>query len=330
MKLSCPTKKLTAIIFALLLAFSLSTSIVSAQEVSIVVSPPRTNIDAEPGETIQRSIKITNNSDTEQVLNVRALIIDYIVRDNVGTPVKVSAESAGRYLASPWISLDRTVITLQPKQQEVVNAVIQIPSDALPGGHYAGIFFEPTDLAQPNLTVSQTIPQVGSLFLINIAGDINYDAAITRFETSSRLYEFGPVEFSADVENRSDTHIRPIASITIKNMLGKQVAEILPEEVNIFPFTSRTYETMWDQIWGLGRYEATLKVPFGPSGEIINSTIFFWILPYRLIAAVLVVILLLVGLFVSIRRHMHHRLDTRDDEIDTLKRRISELENKGK
>lgn len=330
MKLSCPTKKLIITLSTIALFLAVSAKPTLAQEVSIVVSPPRTDINAEPGEVIQKTIKITNNSETEQVLDIRALIIDYIVQDDIGTPVKVSAESAGRYLASPWISLDRTLLTLQPKQEEIVNAVIQIPSDALPGGHYAGIFFEPTEPGLINQTASQTIPQVGSLFLINIAGDINYAAEITRFNTSSRFYEFGPVDFEAVVENRSDTHIRPITSILIKNMIGKQVAEITPDEVNIFPFTTRTYSTIWDQIWGFGRYEATLKVPYGPSGNVATSTIFFWILPYRLIAAIIVVILLLIGLFVSIKRHMHHRLDTRDDEIDTLKRRIAELENKGK
>jgi hypothetical protein len=51
-------------------------------------------------------------------------------------------------------------------------------------------------------------------------------------------------------------------------------------------------------------------------------------MPYRLIAAIIVVLMVLLVTFISIRRHLAHRSDTRDVEIDELKRKLAEIENK--
>lgn len=298
---------------------------ISASEVSIVVSPPHTDIEGKPGETIQKIIKITNNSST--TLTLRATISDFIVQDDQGTPLKVSANASGRYLASPWFTLDQTELTLAPKEIAQVVAIIAVPSDALPGGHYAGVFFETVNAKGDPTTVSYTSAQVGSLFSLTLPGDLNYDALIKDFSTKSRLLEFGPVDFSAVIENQSDTHITTTSKITVNNMIGQKVLELPLDEVNIFPFTTRTLTGSWDKIWGLGRYMATLSVAYGPGLEA-NRTIYFWILPYRLIAAILVIILVMIALYVVIRRHIKHSDDHRDEEIDELKRKIAEMENR--
>lgn len=303
----------------------LALSPIRASEVSLVVSPPRTDLEGTPGQVLQQTIKVTNN--TVDTLNLRVFVSDFIVQDDLGTPIKVSVSASGRYLASPWFTLDQTELTLGPKETAQIVAIITVPEDALAGGHYAGVFFETVSGKGSPSNVSYTTTQVGSLFGITVPGDIKYDALIKDFKSVLRLYEFGPVDFTAIIENQSDTHVTTNSKISVKNMIGQTVLELPLDEVNIFPFTSRTLTGTWDKVWGLGRYMATLSVAYGPGLET-NRTIYFWILPYRLIAAVLVIILVMLALYVVIRRHLKHREDHRDEEIDELKRKIAEMENK--
>lgn len=317
--------RISLICFAFLISNFVLAGKISASEISLVVSPPRTDLEGKPGEILQQTIKVTNN--TVETIYLKAFVSDFIVQDDLGTPIKVSVSASGRYLASPWFTLDQTELTLGPKETAQVVAVISVPADALPGGHYAGVFFESVPGKKASNTVSYATAQVGSLFGITTPGDIKYDALIKDFSTKSRLFEFGPVDFTAIIENQSDTHISTKGKITVENMIGQDVAEIVLDDVNVFPFTSRTLRGNWDRVWGLGRYMATLSVAYGPGLEV-SRTIYFWILPYRLIAAVIVVILVLLALFIVIRRHLKHREDSRDEEIDELKRKIAEMENR--
>ncbi|RLB04956.1 MAG: hypothetical protein DRG59_09625 [Deltaproteobacteria bacterium] len=295
-------------------------------EVSLVVSPPRYDATIDPGETIQKTIKVTNNSE-DQIVSLQANITDFIVQDDAGTPIPVEDTQSGRYLASPWFTLDSEGLILQPKESKQLTVLITVPNDALPGGHYAGVFFRSITNDKTAGTASSLIGQVGSLFGITVNGDITYDALVKDFSTKSFVSEYGPIEFSAIVENQSDTHIRPLSTITIHDMLGRKLDSITLEELNIFPYTSRTLNGIWDTTWGLGRYTATIDVSYGP-GLVADRTIYFWIMPYRIILAIIIIILVLLASYISIRRHILHRTDGRDEEIDSLQRRIAELENK--
>ena len=313
------------LIIGIWLLIIMSAPMAHAQDVSLVVSPPRSDLTGQPGDTLQQNIKVTNNS-PDQELILQAFISDFIVTDDYGTPIKIEPSASGRYLASPWFTLEKNELTLAPKETAQLVVIISIPKDALPGGHYAGVFFQPVPSRGLKTTVSYTTAQVGSLFSITLPGDLKYDALIKDFSVKSNVFEFGPIEFTAQIENQSDTHISPIAQIVVHDMIGRKLAELPLDQLNIFPFTSRSLQSTWDQVWGLGRYSATLTATYGP-GLVASRTLSFWIMPYRLIAAILVVLLLILASFILIRRHLLHRHDNRDDEIDALRRKIVEMEN---
>lgn len=327
MKLSLPKlSQLTFSITSLLIVASIFSPLTHAQEISLVLSPPRVDLEGKPGDILQKTIKITNNS-VDQELNLKAIVSNFIVQDDLGTPIKVTETASGRYLASPWFTLERSELILAPKETAQLVVIINIPKDALPGGHYAGIFFEPVPAKGLKDTVSYTTSQVGSLFGITIAGDIKYDALIKDFKVATNVAEFGPIDFTAVIENQSDTHIRPQTNIVIHDMIGRKLADLPLDEINIFPYTSRALKGTWDTVWGLGRYTATLTATYGP-GLVATRVLYFWIMPYRLIAAIGVVLLVVIVLFIVIRRHLKHREDKRDDEIDNLKRKIAQMENR--
>ena len=321
MKFSLPKIILTLITSALI--FGVTASPILAA--SLVVSPPRIDLDGKPGEVLQQTIKITNSSD--QPITLSAKVSDFIVQDDSGTPIQINITASGRYLASPWFTLDLNELTLLPGQTQNLIAVIEIPLGALPGGHYAGVYFAPTEKTKLNTTGATVTPQIGSLFGITIAGDIKYDALIKDFRVKNNVSEFGPIDFTAVIENQSDTHIRPNSNIEIHDMIGRKLADIKLDELNIFPYATRNLHGTWETVWGFGRYTATLTASYGP-GLVASRTLYFWIMPYRLIAAILVVLLVILVLIILVRRHLKSREDHRDEEIDELKRKIVEMENR--
>lgn len=314
------------LVSSIYLLASFAPAIHAQEAISLVVSPPRTDVEGKPGEIVQKNIKVTNNSEGQELI-LKVYTKDFIVQDDLGTPIPVSETTAGRYLASPWFTLEKSEIVIPPKSTQQIVVLINIPQDALPGGHYAGVFFQPVPSRGMKNTVSYTSAQVGSLFAITVPGDIKFDALIKEFKTKMNVFEFGPIDFTAIMENQSDTHISPKTNITVKNTFGQTVAEIPVTDVNIFPYTARTLTARWETVWGLGRYAATISAAYGP-GMIASRTMYFWIMPYRLIAAILVVILVLIAIYISVRRHLIHRKDDRDNEIESLKRKIVEMENK--
>jgi hypothetical protein len=119
MKLTLP--KLLAFVF---LAVSLChrVAISHAQDISLVVSPPRTDLEIKPGETLQKTIKVTNTSATELILGAQT--IDFIVSDDAGTPIKVTTEASGRFLASPWFTLETSELVVPPKETATLTVII--------------------------------------------------------------------------------------------------------------------------------------------------------------------------------------------------------------
>lgn len=317
-------KKLLLFLLLIPFNFSLFTSPVHAS-MSLIVSPPRIDLEGKPGDVLQQTIKVTNSGDKD--ITISAKVADFIVQDNSGTPIQITTSASGKYLASPWFLIDRPEFTLKPQQTESIVAIIEIPKGALPGGHYAGVYFFPTTKTKLDSTGAIIVPQIGSLFGITIAGDMKYDALIKDFSVKTSIAEFGPIDFSTTIENQSDTHIKPTLNITVKDMIGRKLADLPLDSVNIFPFTSRTLKGTWQTVWGFGRYTATVSASYGP-GLVANRTLYFWIMPYRLIAAILVVLLVIIVLYIVIRRHLKHREDHRDEEIDNLKRKIVEMENR--
>ena len=82
------------ILSSLAILITLFSKSVLAQQSSLGLSaiPPRLEItDANPGDVLTKEIKVRNESRTEKVITVS--VEDFIVVDDLGTPVRVETES---------------------------------------------------------------------------------------------------------------------------------------------------------------------------------------------------------------------------------------------
>ncbi len=308
----------------------------SGNELVMTAIPPRTEtITVKPGETFQTSVQLRNVSSQSQ--SITTDVQDFIVGQDGKTPTAISrSESAPlRWSLASWIIVSPTERVLGPNELGQYDVVIQVPKDALPGGHYAMILHYPTPLsgktkganAKAPTSASEISPRVGTLVYVRVAGDVHEEALIRSF-TVPQWVEFGPVNMRYAVENLSDIHITPQSSIVIKNMFGKTVTTIASEALNIFPSTMREFTATFDQIWGFGPYSAHLTVPYGETGKMVTATATFWMFPHRLVLAVLVILMSMLAISIVVRRHFMHRSDVKTKQIEMLEDRIKELEQR--
>lgn len=316
--------------FLSFIIYHLSFVIVQAQTSSniMTVIPPRLEISAKPGETIRKIVQFRNESDNTAYLAVS--VKDFIVNNNTGQPDFVDARVSGRWAASSWLKTNSS-LTVSPKVIGNLNVTINVPKDALPGGHYAGILYQnkgtPSVVGKGVGAGSAVTQVVGTLVYINVAGPITENATIQKFEVPG-FSEYGPIPFTTEINNLSDIHIKPVGQITIRNLFGQVSTQLKLDERNVFPGASLLYTNTWAEKLLIGRFRADLEVAYG-SGRALKATAYFWVFPWK-IALIIILTIILIGLIAylgykkikSRQEELEDRLAEEEKEISKLKEEL--------
>lgn len=310
----------------------------SISQTTLTAIPPRLgdegSLVANPGEVLQATVRVRNNSD--KPLNILSAASDFILDTDGSTPIVVTDQNvSNRWSLASWITIAPNLQTVQPNETKVLSVVIAIPDDALPGGHYAMITHQPSTEAVPKngevvdakLSATGISQRVGTLLYVTVKGAINESAFIRSFNIP-RLTEYGPVPYSFTVENQSDIHIQPGLMLEFRDMLGRKVEQVPIESKNIFPLTERRFEGSWSKVWGTGRYTATITMNYGSQGAIAIAKTSFWLFPFTLVVAALLTLLVLLAMFIAVRRHLIHRKTDQSARIKELEEKLSRLEEK--
>ena len=282
-------------VFSLLLAPN-----VHAQEITTTASPPRLELETLPDNTLQETLKLTNSSDTLQTYSITAT--DFIVNDSKGTPVPVTESVSGRWSLASWLTTTPENISVEPNQSVLVTLQVKVPEDALPGGHYAMVTYQPTTANLENQTGSAVASRVGTLVYLKVQGDITEAAYLKQLSTKNKWFEYGPIDITAEIENQGDIHLKPAGKIEITDLLNRPILIEDLDESNIFPFASRLHQFQLPNKYYLGRFKVKLEASAGTSALPINGAIYFWVIPYKEISVVLAAIILVVVLLALKRR----------------------------
>ena len=317
------------IIFLLILAsnFTFPISALAQNALGLTAIPPRLEITGQPGTAITKEIKIRNESNTPKTVNLTSK--DIIVVDDAGTPVQLEnvPESENRWAASSWILVTPSRLQLQPGETKNAFVTIDIPQNALPGGHYAIVLNSPENEVYLNSTGASVQANVGNLIYITVPGDISQNAKVKQF-TAPKFSEYGPINFKTTITNLSDIHITPVGAINITNWLGGKTAKLTLDQKNIFPYTSLNYSNDLDKKFLFGRYKAQLLTAYGTAGGTLVATIFFWVIPWRLLLALLFGIISLVLLWILFKKK--DALLAQSETIDDLEKELETLRKKYK
>lgn len=306
------------IISLFILAFAVSAT-VHAQTASKVptgagpgqaleIGPPVVNLKGDPGQTIKAQISLRNISNNKLIVSNE--INDFTANGEDGTPkLLLDSKEPDPNSIIPWIS-PLPQFNLVPKQIQQLNLTLKIPANASPGGFYGVIRFtgRAPELGDTGVALSASI---GALVFVRVNGVAKEAMATEEFfahagdNKAAWLFESPPIHFVQRLKNNGNIFEKPTGLVRVKDMFGKEMGATnvnLPQS-NVLPNTVRKFtqpfdKSVYGERWLFGKYTAEMEVTYGDNAQKINSTITFWIIPYRLIIAIIVG---LIALFFIIR-----------------------------
>ena len=320
-------KQVINLIFSFcLLAFGFPSSSLAQSALGLTAIPPRLEITVNPGQVITREIKVRNESNQEKTISTSSK--DFIVTDDFGTPLQVEAsdQSDNRWAASSWIQISPTRLKLKPGETKSLIVTIITPENALAGGHYAMILHTPNNQTVISQTGASIETNVGTLVYLTVAGDIAENASIKEF-SAPKFSEYGPINFKTIITNLSDLHITPAGAINVYNTFGLKSSQINLGNTNIFPGTSREFINTLNRKLMLGRYKAQINATYGTTGQLLTATIFFWVIPYKLIALLIAIIIIII-LLLKLKKNTPPLSPTITPKVEELEKELEDLKKK--
>lgn len=297
----------------LILAVLVSVATVSAATTSatnagqaLEIAPPVVTLSADPGKTLLIPINLRDISNSNLIVTNE--INDFVAAGEDGTPKILLNDNNidNPFSLRDWISPIAS-INLTPHQIRTINVTLKIPKDATPGGHYGVIRFtaNPEELHTTGVSLSASL---GSLILINVNGKATEKLSLVDFTASkggrsSSVFEAAPVTFTERIKNSGNVYEAPAGQITITDMYHKTVGvvninlqahNILPQSIRLF--TGDLDSSVIGNKHLFGHYTAKLHLIYGSPKQAIDSSISFWVIPYKLISTA--VVALVIGFFI--------------------------------
>ncbi len=288
---------------------------------ALEIGPPVISVSGDPGETIKAQISLRDVSANKLIVTNE--INDFVAGGEDGTPkLLLNTKETSPYSIKSWIS-PLPKFTLVPRQVQTLNISIKIPANAAPGGYYGVIRFTgtPPELEGTGVSLSASL---GSLILLKVNGNAKEEMNLVEFTTvipqekqnpdgtrfitagsKNWLFESPSIMFLERVKNTGNIHQQPIGTITITDMFGKVVGEVKVNSEpsrNVLPGSIRKFEQpLNDALKGkmlFGKYTAKLELAYGSEVRILTKSVDFWIIPYTLLA---IIIVSLIVIFFAIR-----------------------------
>lgn len=293
-------KRIIAVLAVVIMLLLPSVNIALAQQSGqgLEISPPLIDQQVDPGQTINFEIRVRNITNQEVIATGE--LNDFEAKDELGLPNVILDPNAepSPYTFKPWVK-DISDLRLAPGETKTAVIQVDVPQDASPGGHYGVVSFtaKPTDLDETGVALSAVI---GTLVLLNVSGDVRIDAALESFAllqngNEKSFFEYGPITFVERIKNNGNVHFKPTGELRITDTFGKEVAKFALNEQggNVLPASIRRFEQTLDKKNLFGRYKAQLSVTYA-DGKTLNETRTFWVVPYKIVAAVILGLILLI------------------------------------
>lgn len=263
----------------------------------IEISPPRLQLDADPGETVTAEIHIRNITDLN--MRVQGNVNDFVAGNESGEPQILFEDEESPYPLKRYIS-NVPSLTLEPDERKTVQIEINVPENAAPGGHFGLVRFSgvPTDASNDSSQVNLSA-SIGTLILLSVSGDVNEQMAFEQFAVAKKdgntgtFFETGPFSLITRLDNTGNVHLQPTGSLTITNVFDQEVAGAAfnKNNGNVLPGNIRRFENSFDkkEFW-IGRYTATAQLQYGSDDTTLKEQVVFWVVPYKIIAGVLIML----------------------------------------
>lgn len=294
------TLKLT-LIASLILVGGIAPSAQAATDANsgqgLQISPVLTELNGERGGSYTIKLSVMNVTGSDLIFNSQ--VNDFGAKDETGTPeILLDQNAPASASIKAWVTPIRS-LRLKPKQVQSIDVKINVPKDAEPGGHYGVVRFSgtPPELEDTGVSLAAS---AGTLILVRVSGAINEQLrAVELFATNNgqpgSWFESTPLTLVQRIKNEGNVHVKPVGTGVVTDMFGRKVAsiQINPDNRNILPNSIRRFEESFNGSWLIGQYTMNMSLAYGTTGQVLEGQTTFWIIPWRLILAVIAILALL-------------------------------------
>ncbi len=265
----------------------------------IEVSPPSNEFDVDPGETKEFEVKVRNTGNNNYYM--RARVEDFTASGDEG---QVALVEKSPYSISYWTTLEPQVFALAPGKTQVVKVRSNLPTQNVGGGRYGAVVFAvSTSEIQNAAAVAQ---EIASLFLFRVAGPVEENLTILNFK-APQFAEFGPIPLRLSVSNNGNVHVKAAGLVSVSNILGKKISDLVIAPTNIFPQSKRVLEVSFNQNFMIGPYQARAILFYGNDNNTIEAFVPFFVFPVRFVAVIIGLILLIYVIIKYAKRKSQHQ-----------------------
>ena len=272
------------------------------------ISPVRTDLTLNPGQTKVLTLFLTNVSPAPENLQITAN--DFQARDESGTPaILLNGASTPQHGLKQYLLVPSGTLNLKPGQQAGINVQVKLPANIVPGGYYGAVRFAPASISgtkSVNLAAS-----VASLILVRVAGPVHENLSVASFQVaqkgSARSFFTSNKNLQGVIRllNNGDVQEEPFGKILLqkgKNTPGAYEVNNVNPRGNVLPGSIRRFTVNLDKVGSFGKYKLVGSIGYGTSGQVVNAETTFYVIPLALIITVVGVIVLIIFLIFVLPR----------------------------
>jgi len=322
---------------ALLLVASAAHSLTASaatEGFNVITSPLPIKLSTTPGNTVTANLRIKNQSNEAEGIKVG--LMKFSANGTTGQPDLFDISSKDEY--GSWVHFSPQQFVAQPGVWNTITMTINVPSTASLG-YYLAVTFSPSN--QPGAKhVTNLRGSAATLVLLDVkTPNEKRHLQLADFSTDHKLYEYLPVNFNIKIHNKGNIYLPPAGNIFI--FRGNKQIETLdfnPAGGSVLPNSTRIFQEKWTQgfplfkdrlvdgkpvsdkhgklkqdlTWDfsqankfrLGKYTAKLLIAYddGTRDVPLESTLTFWVIGWKIMFVVLLVLALIgFGVFSLVR-----------------------------
>lgn len=265
-----------------------------------VVGPGSINLEVAPGESKTVMLTVSNRLGSDRRFR---FVTEDMTDDPADTSgaVKLLGDQVGPYTIKDYITVPSDHIIIKDQERAIIPVTVSIPANADPGGFYGSILTEALPVAKrPGDDVLEPaaalVTRIGTLFFVKTPGEVNEEGSVIDFTTipDQKFFLSGPIKMGIVFENTGSVHLLPEGEVTITNIMGESVGDVVLEPWTVFPQSIRTKDMTWTREFLFGRYTVEAKINRGYDDEVDEVSLVFWVLPWKILAVVFVVLFLFI------------------------------------
>lgn len=265
-----------------------------------------------PGDTRTVEVTLANRLGSDKVFSLSEE--DFTGSNDLNQPIVLLGDDRGPYSAKDVIHIPTQTLTVPFAEKAFIPIKISVPANTQPGGLYGSVIISVTSnqgSTTPALNSSAAsnpiITRLAVLFFIRVAGAVNTAGELSQFSLAGNhwlLWNNDPVNFDLIYKNTGSVHLVPSGTISITNMLGSPVSQITVDPWFAMPQSLRFREVAWTPSFLFGRYTAHAVIYRGYGSTTDEAYLTFWVIPWKIILAVFVGLVLIILAIRWIVRHI--------------------------